>query len=69
MQTVAAIGSLPYWPDSTHYLFSNGFKMAIYKRKNLSNYYCEITINGKSVIRSAKIVKKSDALRFEAQLR
>jgi integrase len=43
--------------------------MSIYKRKNSSSYYCEITINGKTVIRSTKTAKKSDALRFEAQLR
>lgn len=46
-----------------------GYIMSIYKRKNSSNYYCEITINGKTVIRSAKTNKKSVALRFEAQLR
>ncbi|MBU2061538.1 MAG: hypothetical protein KKH44_06805, partial [Bacteroidetes bacterium] len=43
--------------------------MAIYKRKDSSSYYCEITINGKTVIRSTKTAKKSDALRFDAQLR
>jgi integrase len=43
--------------------------MSVYKRKNSKFYYCEITINGKTVIRSTKTVKKSAALRFESQLR
>jgi integrase len=43
--------------------------MSIYKRKNSKFYYCEITINGKTVIRSTKTTKKSLALRFESQLR
>ncbi len=43
--------------------------MSLYKRKNSSNYYCEVTINGETVIRSTKTTKKSVALRFEAQLR
>lgn len=43
--------------------------MSIYKRKNSKFYYCEITINGKSIIRSTKTTKKSLALRFESQLR
>ncbi len=43
--------------------------MSVYKRKNSKFYYCEITINGKTVIRSTKTTKKSLALRFESQLR
>jgi len=43
--------------------------MSVYKRKNSKFYYCEITINGKTVIRSTKTTKKSLALRFEGQLR
>ncbi len=43
--------------------------MSIYKRKNSKFYYCEITINGKTVIRSTKTTKKPLALRFEGQLR
>ena len=43
--------------------------MSIYKRKNSKFYYCEITIEGKTVIRSTKTAKKSLALRFESQLR
>ena len=43
--------------------------MSIYKRNNSKFYYCEITINGKTVIRSTKTTKKSLALRFESQLR
>lgn len=46
-----------------------GFKMSVYKRKNSKNYYCEVTVNGKTVIRSTKTNKKSLALRFESQLR
>jgi len=43
--------------------------MSVYKRKNSKFYYCEITLNGKTVIRSTKTTKKSLALRFEGQLR
>lgn len=43
--------------------------MSVYKRKNSKYYYCEITINRKTVIRSTKTTKKSLALRFESQLR
>lgn len=43
--------------------------MSVYKRKNSKFYYCEITINGKTVIRSTKTTKKSLAVRFESQLR
>tara|TARA_R110001599_G_scaffold235453_1_gene434658 strand:+ start:10163 stop:11185 length:1023 start_codon:yes stop_codon:yes gene_type:complete len=43
--------------------------MSIYKRKNSKIYYCEISLNGKKVIRSTKTTKKSLALRFESQLR
>ena len=46
-----------------------GFKVSVYKRKNSKNYYCEVTVNGKTVIRSTKTTKKSLALRFESQLR
>jgi integrase len=43
--------------------------MSLYKRQNSSSYYCEITINGKTVIRSTKTSKLVEARRFEAQLR
>lgn len=43
--------------------------MSLYKRQNSSSYYCEITINGKTVIRSTKTSKLAEARRFEAQLR
>jgi len=43
--------------------------MSVYKRKNSKFYYCEITINKKTVIRSTKTTKKALALRFESQLR
>ncbi|GLX77713.1 hypothetical protein tinsulaeT_10530 [Thalassotalea insulae] len=43
--------------------------MSIYKRKNSKFYYCEISFNGKVLIRSTKTTKKSLALRFESQLR
>lgn len=45
------------------------FQISVYKRKNSKFYYCEITINGKTVIRSTKTTKKSLALRFESRLR
>lgn len=43
--------------------------MSIYKRKNSKFYYCEIVINGKTIIRSTKATKKGAASRFESQLR
>lgn len=43
--------------------------MTVYKRSRSKFYYCEITINGKTIIRSTKTTKKSLALRFESQLR
>jgi len=43
--------------------------MSIYKRKNSKFYYCEISIDSRTIIRSTKTTKKSLALRFESQLR
>lgn len=43
--------------------------MSVYKRKNSKYYYCEITVSGKTIIRSTKTTKKNLALRFESQLR
>lgn len=43
--------------------------MSVYKRKNSKFYYCEITLNGKTIIRSTKTTKKSVALRYEGKLR
>lgn len=43
--------------------------MSVYKRKKSKFYYCEITINSKTVIRSTKTTKKNLAVHFESQLR